>query len=471
MLGQVLNKRYRLDRKIGEGGFAKVYLASDLVLGRNVAVKMLDAHMSEQDDLMRRFELEARAVAALDHSHILTVHDYGLIANTAFLVMPYISGGPLSAKMRAKRLTLEEIGEYLKQLASALDYAHRMGIVHRDVKPQNILIRSDGQLVLTDFGFAKMLAAHEAEAATRALGTVHYIAPEQIRGRVGAASDQYALGVLLYQMVSDLLPFNGTPQDILLAHIKNFPPPLAQQSTMQAIPPEIVDRLDIVIARVLSKTGADRFASCEALYQAYKLAIYNDFHGGIVFEEKTKLTPPQFKPPLPPEPNPGQLAQPANLPPANQPDAAYLAQNDATEIYSSVKRPSSYVSPPTPASAPRQPLLVQPARISIRTEPDQRVNPTFDLNGETLTFGRDLSNNLQLPLSTISRHHATFYRVGPLGPGMKYRLVDNKSRNQLVFRGQPITEKVLEDGDVVEIGRSGYGDYVVYLTYLSPVFQ
>ncbi|HEX2911645.1 MAG TPA: FHA domain-containing protein, partial [Chloroflexia bacterium] len=107
----------------------------------------------------------------------------------------------------------------------------------------------------------------------------------------------------------------------------------------------------------------------------------------------------------------------------------------------------------------------------VRTEPDQHVTLTFDLKEEVMTLGRELDNALQIPLSIVSRHHATLYRVGPVGPGMKYRIVDNKSRNQLSYRGQTITEKVLENGDTIEIGRRGYGEYVVFLTYTAPLFK
>src|SRR5690349_2241640 len=137
--GATLNNRYRLDKKIGEGGFSNVYLATDLVLGRMVAVKVLDASLEGNAEFLDRFQREARSVAILDHPYILTIHDFGLLGNSAYLVMPYLAGGPLSVRMRASRLTLDEVAFYLEQLSSALDYAHRYGIVHRDVKPQNVL--------------------------------------------------------------------------------------------------------------------------------------------------------------------------------------------------------------------------------------------------------------------------------------------------------------------------------------------
>ncbi len=487
--GATLNKRYRLDKRVGEGGFAQVYSATDLVLGRTVAVKLMDASLASDTELLGRFQLEARAVATLDHPNILTVYDFGLLPETAFLVMPYLPGGPLSARMRSKRLTLEETGIYLEQVASALDYAHRNNIIHRDVKPQNILLRNEGQTaVLTDFGFAKMLLDNQSEAATRALGTVHYVAPEQIRGLVSAATDQYSLGILLYQMIADVLPFNGRPQEILISHIQNPPPSLTTQPTMQEIAPEIVHRLDGVIGRVLAKTNLERFPNCLSLAAAYREAITPGPLSSTVNPEteRTQAIPPILSPQG--EAKPGlsvspQLFQgtpssvprvsPSARPPGPTVPAAPLRESSQSGLTedapTEVGRPlvqRSTTAPVNPA-----PVMVQPPRLTVRTEPDQHFNPTFDLLGETLSLGREIENTLHLPLSTVSRKHATFYRLGPIGPGMRYRIVDNKSRNQLCFRGQFITERVLEDADVIEIGKKGFGEYVIYLTYSAPVFR
>ncbi len=484
--GATLNNRYKLERKVGEGGFATVFQATDLLLGRTVAVKILDNTSAADKEMMGRFQLEARAVAALDHPNILTVHDFGLLPNSAFLVMPFIAGGPLSALLRSRRLTLEEIAEYLEQIAAALDNAHKMGIVHRDVKPQNILVRSKHSLVLTDFGFAKMLQDVNAEAATRALGTVHYVAPEQVKGLVSAASDQYSLGVLLYQMVSGSLPFNGTPHDMISGHVNKQPPLLAGQPSMAGINPLIVENIDRVLQRVLSKVPANRFPSCEALYLAYKEAI------GL---------PPQLPNPVPaytpPNEDKTMLRDPGIYPPANKaaptfPQAIHIAapvqaQPDPDlrpelNLPGSGFEPTVLYPPSNPTLGPsysvrsnpqtaRSPEMVRAPRLNVRTEPDQHLNLSFELTGEALKLGRELDNHLKVPLSTVSRHHATLYRVGPVGPGMTYKIVDNNSRNQLIFRGQIISEHILQDGDVIEIGKKGYGEYVVFLTYIGPVFR
>lgn len=491
--GTTLNNRYQLEKKVGEGGFATVYQAVDLLLGRTVAVKILNNALATDKELMSRFQLEARAVAALDHPNILTVHDFGLLPDSAFLVMPFVPGGALSVQLRSRRLTLEEVGEYLEQIASALDNAHKMGIVHRDVKPQNILVRSNGHLVLTDFGFAKMLQDVNAEAATRALGTVHYVAPEQVRGMVSAASDQYSLGVLLYQMVSGGLPFTGTPHDMISGHMQKPPPHLAGQPSMAAIHPFIVENLDRVFQRVLSKVPTNRFPSCRALYLAYRDAIilpayianaqYNPEPGGG--EDKTELVDPRHlfnagvhgaAAPVPgkvsPLPQVTHLSTP--LPSANQPQPASPPAGPGYEP--TVLYPPTNPPPPPPPTRQtpgpgRVPTMVRPPRLNVRTEPDQHLNLSFELTGDTLKLGRELDNHLQVPLSTVSRHHATLYRQGPVAPGMTYKIVDNKSRNQLIYQGKIIQERVLVDGDVIEIGKKGYGEYVVFLTYIGPVFR
>ena len=486
--GTTLNNRYKLEKKIGEGGFATVFMGTDLLLGRTVAVKILNSNLATDQELMGRFQLEARAVAALDHPNILTVHDFGLLPNSAFLVMPYIAGGALSVLLRSRRLTLEEAGEYLEQIGSALDSAHKMGIVHRDVKPQNILVRSNGRLVLTDFGFAKMLVDVNAEAPTKALGTVHYVAPEQVRGLVSAASDQYSLGVLLYQMVSGSLPFTGQPAEMIAGHMQKQPPLLAGQASMSAIHPYIVDKLDQVLQKVLSKVPANRYPSCEALYQAYREAItLPAYLKNAVFlpedtekDEKTELVPPVYlgniaaaRPvtALPQETNISSPVGPrVSPPPAQEQETGY----EPTVLYPPQTPQTHLAMPSTPRPAPvppRTPVMVRPPRLNVRTEPDQHLNLSFELNGEVLKLGRELDNHLQVPLSTVSRHHATLYRVGPVAPGMTYKIVDNNSRNQLIYRGQIVSERVLEDGDTIEIGKKGYGDYVVFLTYIGPVFR
>src|SRR5438105_3809741 len=155
----VLNTRYRLEKKVGQGGFAQVFLATDLLLERQVALKVLNPELIDDSDFLSRFSQEARAIARLDHPNILPIHDFGQAEGTAYLVTPYIDGGTLYDKMRQdKKITPALAARYLQQMASALDYAHRRNIVHRDIKPHNMLLRSeDNHLFLADFGIARVI--------------------------------------------------------------------------------------------------------------------------------------------------------------------------------------------------------------------------------------------------------------------------------------------------------------------------
>ncbi|TMD49640.1 MAG: serine/threonine protein kinase, partial [Chloroflexi bacterium] len=226
-IGSTLNKRYLLKKHIAGGGFAQVFLASDLLLGRQVAVKVLDQSMARDADILKRFRQEAKAVATLEHPNILPVYDYGEANGAPYLVMPYVSGGTLGDRMKQGPLTLDEIGVYLDQIGSALDYAHEQGIIHRDVKPNNLLIRSNGQLALMDFGLAKVLENAAVVAETGVFGTIAYMSPEQFQGLVGPLSDIYMLGIILYQMLAGKLPYEGNTSQVLLAHMQLVPGTLA----------------------------------------------------------------------------------------------------------------------------------------------------------------------------------------------------------------------------------------------------
>src|SRR5437868_5853353 len=254
-----LNNRYRLDKKIGEGGFANVFLAIDLELGRQVAVKVMEQNWANDRDLLARFRNEGRAVAALDHPNILTIYDFGTANGAPYIVMPYVSGGTFADRMKQGPCTLDEIGFYLAQIGSALDYAHQHNIIHRDVKPSNLLMRSDGHLVLMDFGLAKLLAYVSQEAQTGVFGTVAYMAPEQLQGIVSAASDRYMLGVIFYQMLAGKLPYEGNTSQVMAGHMQLMPGSLMQQQTMHLVHPAVVSALDQVLTKALAKRPADRY--------------------------------------------------------------------------------------------------------------------------------------------------------------------------------------------------------------------
>jgi eukaryotic-like serine/threonine-protein kinase len=264
-IGDTLNGRYRLDRSLARGGFARVYVATDLLLARSVAIKVLDdalitAH--DERDFLARFAQEAALVAQLDHPNILGVHDYGEADGTAFLVMPFVDGGSLDSLLRREarehgsaHMDPPRALSYLRQAAMALDYAHRRGVVHRDVKPANMLLRAeDDRLFLADFGIAKVLSAAGTHSLTGATGTVAYMAPEQFRGQVGPATDIYALGCVAFQLLTGKPPFVGDTQQVMWAHAFGTVPVLAEHGGGH-LPPI----LQPVLERALAKDSAARF--------------------------------------------------------------------------------------------------------------------------------------------------------------------------------------------------------------------
>lgn len=271
----VLNTRYRLEKKIGQGGFARVYSATDLILERQVAVKILHAELSDDgtEDFLERFGREAKAVAAFDHPNILTVYDYGQAEGTAYLVMPFVEGGTLHDKLRReKKLSLTQAAHYLQQAAAALDYAHRRNIVHRDIKPQNMLLRSeDDRLLLADFGIAKVLSSTSSQSRTGAIGTLSYMSPEQLSGAVGRGTDIYALGCVLFLMLTGQLPYLGPTEQVVMGHLSGPIPSLVERSQGQL--PSV---LQIIIERALAKKPEDRFQSAGELASTFNALVYEN---------------------------------------------------------------------------------------------------------------------------------------------------------------------------------------------------
>ncbi|MDB5080302.1 MAG: hypothetical protein JWP00_2226 [Chloroflexi bacterium] len=285
----VLNTRYRLEKKIGQGGFALVYLAMDQLLKRRVAVKVLNSELTEDENFLTRFEREAQSIAALEHPNILSVYDYGQAEDTAYLVTPYIEGGTLHDKLRrVKKFNLQEASQYLTQVAAALDYAHRRFIVHRDIKPQNMLLRTeDDRLLLGDFGIAKVLSSSSAQSRTGVMGTISYMAPEQLEGNVGVGTDIYALGCVLFQMLTGELPYNGATEQVMMGHILRPIPSIIERSQGQ-LPPAVQD----VINRALAKKPEDRFQSAGEMAKAVQ-AIANggtaNFSGATSPHDQTQV--------------------------------------------------------------------------------------------------------------------------------------------------------------------------------------
>jgi serine/threonine-protein kinase len=257
--GVTLGGRYRLDERIAGGGMGDVWRGTDEVLGRTVAVKILLPALLDEPGFAERFRGEARTMATINHPGVVDVYDYGSDQQLAFLVMEYVEGDALSRTLsRVGRLTPARTMALVAQAADALQAAHANGIVHRDVKPGNLLVRPNGTLVLTDFGIARSALVGQLTVAGSVLGTASYISPEQASGDVAtAASDVYALGVVAYQCLSGHRPFDGaTPIEIAMKHVRETPRPL---------PADIPPPVRAIVERALAKDPAARWPSASAM--------------------------------------------------------------------------------------------------------------------------------------------------------------------------------------------------------------
>lgn len=262
---------YEILEQIGRGGMASVYKAHDPRMDRYVALKILPPYYSEDPVFQERFKREAKAIAALEHPHILPVHAYGEEDNVAYLVIRFMPSGTLADLLEHGPLPLHEAGRLLTQVAAALDYAHRRGILHRDVKPSNVLLDADGNAYLADFGIARLVEAASDLTGSGIVGTPPYISPEQVEGgsaNLTAASDQYALGIMLYEMVTGQRPFESdTPMRVLMMHLND---PLPSARTLR---PDLPEAAEEAIDKALAKDPVARFDTCSALASAFNSGL------------------------------------------------------------------------------------------------------------------------------------------------------------------------------------------------------
>jgi serine/threonine protein kinase len=260
-LQRIIEGKYRIERLLGKGGMGQVFLAHDLTLEREVAIKVLPPDVAQDDQVVRRFQQEAKTAAKLDHPNIIPIYRVESEGGLNYFVMKYISGTSLEDLLEQKEpLPVPEIQRVLWEAACALGHAHQRGVVHRDVKPANIMFDHDGRVMLTDFGISKALQAATGFTATgMIIGTPHYMAPEQGKGApVDGRADQYSLGVVGYRMITAELPFSGdSVHTIIYKHIYEEPP-LA--STKR---PGIPGALTVAISRALAKEPDQRFPTME----------------------------------------------------------------------------------------------------------------------------------------------------------------------------------------------------------------
>jgi tRNA A-37 threonylcarbamoyl transferase component Bud32 len=262
LLGTLLDGRYRLDAEVGSGGMSTVYRAFDTVLERPVAIKLMHRDIASRPDQIERFRREARAVAQLNHPHIVTVIDAGDDEGTPYIVFEYVEGETLKERIRrVGRLPIPEAIAYAIEIARALGAAHERAIVHRDVKPQNVLIDDEGSAKVTDFGIARTLTEEGLTADGRVLGTTDYVSPEQALGRpVTGQSDIYSLGVVLYEMLAGHPPFVGDSQvAVAMRHVRDEVPDLQKRR------PDASAALAAVVERATAKELDRRYMDVASL--------------------------------------------------------------------------------------------------------------------------------------------------------------------------------------------------------------
>jgi serine/threonine-protein kinase len=261
LINTLFDGRYRIVRKLGMGGMANVYLAEDEVLGRRVAIKILNDRHAGDDQFVERFRREAKNAASLSHPNIVSIYDRGEAEGTYYIAMEYLDGRSLKELIVARGPAPIHLAvDYARQILAALRFAHRHGIVHRDIKPHNVLVDGEGRLKVTDFGIARAGASQMTEAGS-IIGTAQYLSPEQAKGAsVDQTSDLYSVGVVLYELLTGVVPFSGdTPVEIAMKHLSTVPePPSAKRA-------DVPRDLDMVVMRALAKDPSERYQSAEEM--------------------------------------------------------------------------------------------------------------------------------------------------------------------------------------------------------------
>ncbi|MGC4190338.1 MAG: protein kinase [Thermomicrobiales bacterium] len=330
----VIAGRYEVQVEIGAGAFATTWKGLDQRLGRPVAIKILHAHFSHDPAYVQRFEREAQTAASVSHGNVVDVYDFGRQDDLLYIVMQYVAGEDLKHLIvRERMLAPERAREIMVQLLVGLGAIHAAGIVHRDIKPQNVLVGNDGHVRVADFGIAQVEQLGHLTATGTAFGTVAYMAPEQADGRnVGPATDLYSAGVVLYELLTGTLPFTApTPMAMMLAHMQELPEPPSMRATRWPISGD----LDAVTMQALQKRPEDRFRSAAAMSQALRNA---SVHGSSLAAGASMVSPTAA--PTRPAARPSGQRQPSPTPPrqvTSQPVASGRAVREGSGLSAVVR--------------------------------------------------------------------------------------------------------------------------------------
>lgn len=309
-VGRTLNGRYRIEELLGQGGMASVYRATDPNLRRVVAIKLIHSHLSNNPDFVRRFEAEASAVAQLRHHNIIQVYDFNHDGSTYYIVFEFISGESLQGWLRRlnneyRKLPVADVVRVAAAVADALDYAHQQELIHRDVKPANVMINMRGEPILMDFGIAKIVGSGQHTATGTIIGTARYMSPEQIRGiQVDARADLYSLGVVLFEMLSGQAPYESdSAMTLMMMHIQDPVPNVLN------LRPDVPPGLALVVQRALAKDPQQRYSTAAEMAAALRSALNSP---AVIAPSAPALTIS-----LPADPPPGAAVRSAQPAPAS----------------------------------------------------------------------------------------------------------------------------------------------------------
>jgi len=489
LVGKSLGQ-FRIVERIGSGGMATVFKAYQPTLDRYVAIKVLPAYHARDPIFVKRFVQEARSVAKLQHANIVPIHDYGEQDNITYIVMEYVDGGTLKDRLKQRQLTVLEAVDFVIQAAEGLGCAHSHGIVHRDVKPANMLLRKDGHLLLSDFGIAKILeGTSNLTRAGTGIGTPQYMSPEQGTGQpVDRRSDIYSLGIVLFHMLAGRVPYTAdSPISITVKHM-NDPLPLELLHT-KGIPQPI----EQVVIKMTAKHPSDRYQTTDALIEALTSALATSqlylprWRPGMQPSGAMAVLPPSVGQPEVPGPSssgplvqsmpPTQAAPPtpglpggnhlANLPPsasasrpsvitvtcfrcgsANQSDRLFCTAcgyelSDSKRMYDRVMGPNG------------RPIL---ARLTLKNGP--LAGRSYLFHQDVTTIGRTNGNDLIISGRTVSRRHARLWF-----DTNRWYIADMQSANGTLVnsvRVQPNQPVPLNDGDVIHFGDEVIAFNIVY---------